>query len=80
MKTLADRIEAYAERYFQRSGRTEWPEVRRVAKRFNRPQAVIEQAAEDHDNLMLTSWNTEVPEPLGSAFVEVVDDPKAEDP
>lgn len=80
MKILPERIEAYAERFFQRSGRTEFPEVRRVAKRFRVPQAAVEQAVEDHDNLMLTSWNTEVPEPLGFHFVEVVDDPKEEVP
>jgi hypothetical protein len=75
-KKIADhaRLRAYAERFFQRSGRTKFPTVRRAAKSLGWTQARVEKAAEgDPDGaLMMTQFNTGKQEPLAERFVETI--------
>lgn len=68
----ADRIERYVERFFQRSGRTEWPEVRRVARALRLRQAEVELAVDSHDNLQLTTYDGQ-DDPLGDHLVETLE-------
>ena len=68
--SLPRRVWRYSERYFQRSGRTEFPTVRQVARALKVKQTDVEQAIEDDRLLMLTSYNV-IPRPtLGEHFVE----------
>ena len=72
------RVERYAERYFQRSGRTEFPTVRQVARALRLRQREVEMAVEDHptSNLFLTMYNVEGGTPLGEQFVETYNPPE----
>lgn len=64
------RLENYAEGYFQKSGKTSWPTVRQAARALRVTQAEVEQLCQELP-LMLTSYFT-VPAPsLGEHFVEV---------
>ena len=69
---IRERVYKYAERKFQASGRTEFPTVRQVAKALGVKQDAVKEAIEDdsYGDLMLTSFHTVKPEPLGSHFVE----------
>lgn len=68
------RIWVYAEGYFQRSGKTEFPTVRMVAKSLRIRQVEVEEAINDdpYGVLMLTHYNTEVPAPIGDWYVETL--------
>jgi hypothetical protein len=67
-------VRRYAERYFQRSGRTEFPTVRQVAHALRLRVGEVEQAVDDSDGTMaLAYWHVEWTEPLGGHFVEVYD-------
>lgn len=72
------RVERYVEGYFQRSGRTDWPTVRQVARAVKLRQREVEMAVEDHPagNLMLTMYNVEGGTPLGEQFVETYSPPE----
>ena len=67
---IDERVWRYAERYFQRSGKEKFPTVARVARGLRITQSEVEQACEDSEYLMLTSYHV-VPTPaLGEYFVE----------
>ena len=69
---LHERVYRYAERKFQESGKTTFPTVRQVACALKVTQSAIQEAVDDepYGDLMLTSFYTEIPEPLGDHFVE----------
>ena len=73
----AGRIEQYVERRYQRSGGTAFPTVREVARAFGVRRVAVEEAVEEHDNLILTSYFARFPAPLGDHFVETIDPPAA---
>jgi hypothetical protein len=62
----------YAERYFHRSGHTEFPTVRQCARALRMRQAEIEELANGDDRLMLTGYLSLPLDPLGDLFVEVL--------
>lgn len=70
MTPLTDRLWKYAERHFQRSGKTEFPTVARCARALRKRQAEVAQAVDDCEDLMLTSYFTHPEPPLGEHFVE----------
>lgn len=74
--TIAERIERYAERYFQQHGRTEFPTVRRVARALRIRQDEVEQEADGNENLMLTRYNVRPTPPVAEWFVEVLNEPR----
>jgi hypothetical protein len=59
MMDAYDRIFAYAERSFQRSGQTQFPTVRQVARACNCPQSLIEEAIESTGRGCLDGVNVE---------------------
>lgn len=66
----SERLYRYVERYFGKSGNTEFPTVRRVARALRWTQDHVELTIGDDERLMLTSYFTS-PEPLlGEHFVE----------
>lgn len=65
------RVVCYAERFFQRSGKTEFPTVRQVARALRLQQSEVEQIAQDCDARGLSFDNVEWKEPVGGWFVEV---------
>lgn len=71
------RIELSVERMFQRSGRTEFPTVGRVAKALGYRVGQVIEAVEDSENLQTTYYN--VPHynkvPDGSRFIETLAPP-----
>jgi hypothetical protein len=71
-----DRLHGYAERYFQRSGRTEWPTVRMASKALRMTCDDIENAVsgDPDDRMQLTAYQVEFDFPLGEHFVEVVEE------
>jgi len=71
-----DRLAAYAERYFQRHERTEWPTVRMAAKALRMTNDDVESAVDgDPDcHMQLTGYQVGFDFPLGEQFVEVFDD------
>ena len=75
---MTEKIEVYAERYFQRSGKTKFPTVREVARRFGMRQDAVSDACDGNENLMLTSFLTAVPTPIGEHYVEVINAPGIE--
>lgn len=60
MKSLSDRIVACAERSFQRSGCTQFPTVREVARRVRCRQRDIEEVANEYriclDGVNVEGW------------------------
>lgn len=72
---LLHEIEGYSERQFQQSGRTAFPNVRKVAQRLGVPQSWIKRAAEEHPNLSLTYYHVSQPPPIGDYFVETLTPP-----
>lgn len=73
---LPERVERYVERWFQRSGQTDWPTVRRVARALRVRQVEVEEAVDGHPagNLMLTGYNIE-DIGLADLFVENINPP-----
>ena len=69
-----EKVYRYVEKKFQESGMTTFPEVRKVARALRMTQKAVQDACEGTPdcNLMLTSWFTEIPEPLGSHYVETL--------
>lgn len=72
------RVERYAERYFQRSGQHDWPTVRQAARSLKLRQSEIEQAVDDNENLDLTYWYVQGIDrvPIGDWFVEAINPPE----
>lgn len=69
---LEDRLVRYAERVFAQSGSTKWPLVRQAARALRVRQSKIQEIVEGSGRrLMLTSYFTVRPEPLGEHYVEV---------
>lgn len=64
------RIERYVRRYFCRHDESEWPTVRQVSRALRIRMSDIEEIG-DALPLMLTSYFTTIPEPLGSHFIEI---------
>lgn len=64
------RLETYAEGFFQKSGKTKWPTVREAARALRMTQAEVEQLCQELP-LMLTSYYTVPATPLAEHFVEV---------
>lgn len=71
-----DRVIRYAERYFQRSGRTEWPDVRKVAKALRMRQSQVSEIVEQDDDMCLSYYNVEWEVPLGDYYVDVINPPE----
>ena len=67
---LTDKVWRYSERHFQRSGKTKFPTVAQVARSLKVKQCEVEQACEDSELLMLTSYNVRPAPTLGEHFVE----------
>jgi hypothetical protein len=67
---IHERVWRYSERKFQKSGKTKFPTVAQVARALKIKQADVEQACEDSELLMLTSYNVRPEDPLGEHFVE----------
>lgn len=65
-----ERLIRYVRRYFERHNHEKFPTVREAAKALRMKHSDIEMEAETLP-LMLTSWNTTIPEPLSNWFVEV---------
>lgn len=72
-----ERIERYVERRFQKSGRTEFPTVRQVARALNLRVSEISEIADAGDNLMLTYYNIKgwSSVPKGDWFIETINPP-----
>lgn len=66
------RVRECVERHFQRSGQTDWPTVRQVARRCRMLQSDVQQIAEDSDDICLSRCNTEHEPPLGDWYVETM--------
>lgn len=67
-----EKLHAYVERVFKRSGNTGWPTVRECARALRLRQVEIEELVEGQPDtiLMLSSYLMEPPPPLGDYFVE----------
>lgn len=65
-----ERIERYAERYFQHSNCERFPTVREVARALGMRQAKVVEEIEASDSVFLTSWYVSPADPIGSHFVE----------
>ena len=72
MQPLRDRLLRYVERHFDKT--KEWPTIRMCARALRVPQGRIEAEAETAP-FMLTSYFTQVPEPLGDHYVEILEGP-----
>lgn len=74
--SLGDRVERYVERWFQRSGKTEFPTARQVAKAMRcRIADILELADGDHENLQRTHFSVNYRVPPGDWFIETVSPP-----
>ena len=73
MEHLHERIARYVERSFQKSGMTEFPTVRQVARALGLRQGLVEAAIDDDPTgrLMLTFWYAE-DQRLGDHFMETL--------
>lgn len=70
-----DRLFAYAEAFFQRSGRTEWTTIRQAARSLGWHQERVYDAIEGdpHDRMFVSSFFA-TPEPsLGDYFIETIE-------
>lgn len=56
MTDTVERVRRYAERYFQRSGQTEFPTVRQEAHALKMRVGEVEQAVDDSDGTMAPSY------------------------
>lgn len=72
-----ERVAASAERFFQRSGRTQWATVRQIARSLRLRIGDVYQAAEDHENLDLAYYLVEWVPAKGDYYVEVIEPPAA---
>lgn len=68
-----DRLWNYAERFFQRAGKTQWPTVRQCAKSLRWPHARVIDAVESSEYLMLTYYNVAWRVADGARFVETLE-------
>jgi hypothetical protein len=66
------RLAGYVEKFFSRSGQTQWPTVRQVARALGWRQSRVEETCDgDSDGLLFLSSYFTTPEPtLGEHFVE----------
>jgi hypothetical protein len=72
-----DRIIRYVERMFQRSGCTEFPTVRQIARALRLRQSEVWEWADgsygnDNQHLMVSYYNVEWEAPIGDWFVETL--------
>ena len=67
-----DRAYRYAERYFQRSGCTEYPTVRQCGRALKMRQSDLLEAIEGHELMFTSYYHTEVEPPTGDRFVETL--------
>lgn len=65
-----ERLYRYVERFFERSGRTDWPTVRRCARALGLPQSEVMQQIADDERLDTTYYNVGYRVPDGDWFVE----------
>lgn len=71
---LAELIERSAERHFQRSGRTEFPTVRQVAKRLHAKIVDVYSEVDQSDRMCLEYWNVAWEVPRGDWHIYVFGD------
>jgi hypothetical protein len=68
----SDHLYAIVQRYFERSGRTEFPTVQRIQRTLRWSYERIFQAvADDQARLFTTSHKTSPAPPLGKHYVEI---------
>lgn len=71
-----DRLHAYAEAFFQRSGRTEWATIRQAARSLGWRQERVYDAIEGdpHDRMFVSSYFSCAEPSLGDYFIETTEE------